>query len=194
MNMLPTIDEITEAFAVAETIGTDAKPQPPRRTMNPFEASAAIANCLASVGDEEMTDEQLNTLAASEDALLAFAERTKDEEEAADAAAEARNKRIKAYRESNDADANRIKRRKADLGKALRLASMDRLKSPFVSTFFRRDSSVLVECDVATLPAEFVRRKETVEPDKVKLKETWKAGGELPSGVRVQESETLVIR
>jgi hypothetical protein len=76
----------------------------------------------------------------------------------------------------------------------MRLAGMAKIKTPLVSCSFRRDPAVVVECDPITLPLQFTRVKTVIEADKVKLKETWKAGGELPVGVRVEERESLTVK
>ncbi|HYE20940.1 MAG TPA: siphovirus Gp157 family protein [Tepidisphaeraceae bacterium] len=159
--------------------------------MNPFDAAACIREALAG---EELSEEQVVQLAASEQRIESYAEHVKDLEEAVEGRIEARKKRIKAYQDANVADENRVQRAKETLAKVLKLAGLAKLKTAFLSAYFKSSASVVVECDVEAIPEEFRRTKTTTAPDKEKLKQLWKAGGTLPSGVRVEESESLVVQ
>ena len=55
-------------------------------------------------------------------------------------------------------------------------------------------SAIVLVTDVKTLPTEFQRVKTTIEPDKQKALEHYKAYGEAPIGFKIEQTESLRIK
>lgn len=164
--------------------------------MNVLEAAHVAADAQQS-DDGELSEAGVEAFASIE----SYAEHVSDANASEDEEIAARNGRIdqlKAriadYVKLNASAENRKRRRCERLGTAMTIAGLTKLRTAFVSCFFRRTESIVVECDVAALPAEFVRVKTTTEPDKGKLKAHIAAGGSFPPGVRLAVSESVQVR
>lgn len=88
----------------------------------------------------------------------------------------------------------RLKRRMLDL---LRLAMLPNIRTPRFYFFRKKNAPGLVvpaDVDLDKLPAEFVRVKTEKSLDKVKMLEAAKAGGKLPEGFAVQQTEGVQFK
>ena len=159
-----------------------------------FHAGATIAAILNAAEDGELTDEQEQQIQEACGSLEGYAEWLRDQQHAAEGRISVRKARIDQLRAANAADERQVERRKARLLAAMLAAGIPKIKTPLVSVHTRATASIVVECDVSTLPACFQRVKTTVEADKIALRAAADAGNALPDGVRLEEATCVILK
>lgn len=161
---------------------------------NVFQSAITVKAIYNNATDGELTDSDLAALESACGSIESFAEHVRDQGDECASRISCRKARIDQLQSANRADENRQERLKARLADAMKLAGMEKIKTAFVSCFWKRTEAVEVECEPSTLPLAFQTIKTTYSANKVALKAHHAAGGELPEGVTVVENESLQVR
>jgi len=153
-------------------------------------------SAMLSIPDEDLTDEQraamdayLNELAGQEaDKVDAFGQFLRLE-----------TARVKAMREESQRLASRARAAETRLS-WLKNRYLDTMQAYGLRkvrgdayTLSVRETDTVDVTDLSALPELFLRRKETVEPDKAVLRESLKAGADVP-GARLVKTQSLQVR
>lgn len=164
--------------------------------MPTFEQIQEEISAMLSIPDEDLTDQQraameeyLNDLAGQEaDKVDAFGSFIRVES----ARAEACKKEAQRLASKAKTAEGRIAYLKHMYLCTMQSAGLKKVQGSAYTLSIREADSVDVT-DVAELPELYVRRKETVEPDKVVLREALKGGIEIPGAVLVK-TQSLQVR
>ena len=151
---------------------------------------------MLSIPDEDLTDEQRAAMSAYLDEL---AGQESDKVDAFGSFIRVESARAEACKKEAQRLANKAKTAEGRISylKHLYLCTMQsnglkKVQGSAYTLSIRESDSVDV-ADVSALPDLYVRRKETIEPDKVCLREALKGGMDIP-GARLVKTHSLQIR
>ena len=100
---------------------------------------------------------------------------------------------LKAEKEAFEEREKRAKNRAEDLKKYLAyVLDGQKFKTTLVEIGFRKSEAVVVDCDVFSLPDDYLKYK-MPEPDKVKIKAALKSGQDI-SGCRIEVKNNINIK
>lgn len=164
--------------------------------MPTFEQIQEEISAMLSIPDEDLTDEQraamdayLNELAGQEaDKVDAFGQFLRLETARAKALSE-ESQRLASKARTSKGRLSWLKSRYLDTMQAVGLRKV----SGNVYTLSVRNADAVEIDDAWALPDLYVRRKEIVEPDKAVLRESLKAGIDVP-GARLVKTQSLQVR
>lgn len=165
--------------------------------MPSFEAIQQEIAGMLSIPDDELTDEQraamnayLNELGMQEaDKVDAFGQFLRIQS----ATAEACKKEASRLASKGKTAESRIAWLKAKYLDIMQANGLRKVQGNAYTLSVKESEAVAVPLDISSLPAFFIRRKETIEADKAVIKEALKAGQEVP-GCELRKSYSLQIR
>jgi hypothetical protein len=163
--------------------------------MNLYEITQDMRQLIAVLDEENINnDDLLNAIELVEGAFVVKADKVagyiKHLEHLAEAA-KAEKDRLAELQKSREKKAETLKKY---LQLNMQNAGYQKLESGAFTLSIRNNAESVKVDDETAIPKEFWRIKTVEEVDKTKIKEVYKSSGVLPAGVRIERSQSLIIK